>query len=81
MAKIPVINKKAIGTPVEANTSMSKTFVRKTLIIVGIMVAFLVIAIYNISLHASSIAEIEKPGNKLQEVVHFAIPNVIFFLF
>lgn len=71
----------AFGISLASLKSMTKAPYRQILLVVGILVALIVILIINSAILTDQSSVVENPINKINELSHYSIPNLIFHLY
>lgn len=60
---------------------MSRTSYRQLLLILGVLVALIVIILLNLEMFPAQGKNLNSTTDKISELAHYSIPNVIFYLY
>lgn len=71
--------KNHVGTPLVKNSDMKDITFKHILLITGIMVAIIVVFLFNSAFLSVQPAQQEQSATTLHEFVHYSIPNVLFY--
>ncbi|MGK7391712.1 MAG: hypothetical protein ACNS60_15270 [Candidatus Cyclobacteriaceae bacterium M2_1C_046] len=80
LPNVPKRAKNDVGIYIDNPKSMSKTSYRQVLLIFGVLVAIIVILLLNFELFPAQQSELDS-ANKIKELAHYSIPNIIFYLY
>ena len=78
-AKSTISAKNGVGIAIDTKKSMVRTSYRQVLLIIGIIVAFIVILLFNSEIYSPEISKVDSSLYKINELAHYSIPSIFIF--